>query len=256
MIGAMKNDKHILTIETSGRIGGAAISIGPQIIGSKEFTGSQKHTSQLFPTIEALCKDAGWQPDQIEQIFVSSGPGSFTGLRVGITAAKVLAYASEMDVVSVPSMDALVLNMNQDLPEEAERIETFVVVMDAKRQQVYAAIYQRTGGSDNSAGSHVPGFDVVLPASVLTPSELLEKLDGPAVILGEGLRWHGSSLEADGIVHLEEDPFWQPRPENVLQCGLLLAEDEQFTVPEDLIPIYLRRPEAVEKWEQLHGTDA
>ena len=69
----MKNLKKTIAIETSGQIGSVAIGVGEEILGQIEFSGVMKHTTELLPAINKLCSDVGWEPDEIEQIFVSAG---------------------------------------------------------------------------------------------------------------------------------------------------------------------------------------
>lgn len=248
----MTSTKKIIAIETSGRIGGSALACGSQLLCEKQFTGDQQHTSQLFPLLESLCKTQNWSPDQIDEIYVSVGPGSFTGLRVGITAAKTLAFAQSVKVVAVPSTDVMALNFSGNLPNLTREIETVAVVMDAKRRQIYTSVLSRTEPSNGSVEQFVPGFRVIVPPCVMTPEELLAKTPRPLAILGEGLRWHHDKLSGPDIFTLPEE-YWQPLARNVHRCGLLRAQAGLYAQPDQLIPLYLRRPEAVEKWEQLHG---
>lgn len=251
----MSSTMKIIAIETSGRVGSVALAVGPQLICEKEFTGDQQHSSQLFPLLDSLCKEQGWSPDQIDEIYVSVGPGSFTGLRVGITAAKTLAFAHPINIVAVPSTDVMALNFSGDLPESVRDIETVAVVMDAKRRQIYTSVFVRTesGNSEESSDQLLPGYRVIIPPSVMTPAELLAQSPRPLAILGEGLRWHHESLSGPEIETLSED-YWQPMARNVHRCGFLRAQAGLYAQADQLTPLYLRRPEAVEKWEQLHGT--
>lgn len=261
MKSAMNENKHIVAIETSGRIGGVALARGSQLLCEKQFTGDQQHTSQLFPLLDELCRQQNWRPDQIDELYVSVGPGSFTGLRVGITAVKTLAYAREIKVIAVPSTDVLAMNFNADLTETVRDIQNVAVVMDAKRQQVYAAVYSRldlnNGNSssvDAATGAFIPGFKEIVPPTVIKPDELLAQTLRPLAILGEGLRWHREQLTDQDVYALDES-YWQPLARNVHRCGLLRAEAGLYAQADQLTPLYLRRPEAVEKWEQLHGTN-
>jgi tRNA threonylcarbamoyladenosine biosynthesis protein TsaB len=247
--------EKIIVIETSGRVGGAALACGSQILCEEQFTGDQQHTSQLFPLLDSLCKSKNWTPDQVDEIYVSVGPGSFTGLRVGITAAKTLAFARSIKVVSVPSTDVIALNFlekSQKIAKNHEKIDNLAVVMDAKRGEVYTSVFTRIDPSENCDDQLVPGFRVILPPSVMSPAELLANTPRPLAILGEGLRWHHDQFCDPDIITLEEK-YWQPLARNVHRCGQLRARAGLYVDPDQLTPLYLRRPEAVEKWEQLHG---
>ena len=74
-----------LAVETSGRRGSVAVGIGGKILKSSNFSGAMRHSSELFPTIADLVEQTGKKPQEIEHIYVTTGPGSFTGLRIGVT---------------------------------------------------------------------------------------------------------------------------------------------------------------------------
>jgi len=83
-----------LAIETSGRLGSIAITVDGAVIAQDSFAHGLKHAAEIIPRIDALLKAAGWHPADIREIYVAVGPGSFTGLRIGITLAKTLAFAT------------------------------------------------------------------------------------------------------------------------------------------------------------------
>lgn len=240
---------RILCLETSARLGSAAISDSTQVIASKEFTGDQCHTSELMPAVRDLCANAGCKPSDIDEIYVSAGPGSFTGLRVGITAAKTIAFSCQARIVPVPSTDVAVLNAESLKVENLCDIKNVAVVMDAKKGQIYTSIFEKSCDNTNL----VPGFHTLVEPSVMTPEELLKKSPKPLVLLGDGLRWHGKGLQEARVFVLDES-YWHPSAENVFRCGLRRARAGLYMDPDQLTPIYLRRPEAEVKWEKLHGT--
>jgi len=239
---------RILCIETSARLGSVALAESSQIIAEKEFTGDQCHTSDLIPVINDLCNRTGTKPVDIDAIYVSDGPGSFTGLRVGITAAKAIAFTCDAKIVPVPSTDVMVLNVGNLINRELSAVKNVAVVMDAKKGQVYAAVFEKTDGESEL----VPGFRTLVQPSVMTSAELLSLTARPLHLLGDGLRWHGKALQ-DSHVFILDESLWQPLARNVLPCGLRRARAGLHVHPDQLIPIYLRRPEAEVKWEKLHG---
>lgn len=249
------NKQQLRTIcwETSARRGSVAAALGTELLRQEHFSADQQHTAELFPTISRLCEQLNWAPADIDQIMVSIGPGSFTGIRVGITAAKSLAYALSIPVIPVPSTDVMALNALQNeatggLPANVTHIAT---VMDAKRGQVYTALYSLGDTPD----SLVPGLTLCMEPSLLNPDELLAKAPHPLWIVGEGLRYHARNLTSDDVTHAPQD-LWMPLAENVLRCGLRRARAGLSIPAEQLQPLYLRRPEAQEKWEALHGESA
>ena len=102
----------------------------------------------------------------------------------------------------------------------------------------------------------LPGFRTRIPPTVMSPAELLSRTGRPLYLLGEGLKYHRRELAPEGekVIWLEKK-YHQPRAANVHRLGRLRARAGLFTETDKLMPIYLRRPEAVEKWEKLHGKD-
>lgn len=252
---------RIMAIETSGRIGSVAVALGSQLIAEQNFTAQLKHAAQLLPTMERLCQLQGWRPAEIEHLYVSAGPGSFTGIRIAVTAAKVLAFAQNTKITSVPSLEALALNAEKAWQSEKLDIRQVAVVLEAGRGQIFAAVFDRettdakAGAKDDSAG-FVPGFRINLAQTMMRPTELLERTERPLYLIGEGLKYHQQELspnEKDSQIVWLDEKYWQPRAANVHRCGLLRAQKGLFVTADQLKPIYIRRPEAVEKWEKLHG---
>jgi tRNA threonylcarbamoyladenosine biosynthesis protein TsaB len=225
-----------IALETSARSGSVAlIESDGVLLAEQQFPHDLRHAAALISILDALTKSNGWKPTDVEEIYVSAGPGSFTGLRVGITVAKTLALSLNAKIVAVPTTDVLVRNTPGDWQHA-------VIVLDAKRGQIFTARYKREGA------------DIVQeePAHLDTLSEMLGRAPRPVHLIGEGIPYHRPSIPTDGpqvIVTPEET--WRPRAAVVAELGWTLARSGHFTDPDRLTPIYLRRPEAEEKWEQL-----
>ena len=106
------------------------------MLAEREFESGLQHAAQIIPIIDELCRSQGWSPGEVEELYVSAGPGSFTGLRIGITLAKTLALATGVKLVAVPTVRVLVENA----PAEARHV---VIVLDAKRDQIFTARFER-----------------------------------------------------------------------------------------------------------------
>ncbi len=244
----MNQTVKIIALETSGRIGSIAIAENDTLIAQRCFDAPQTHSRQVLHVAADLAASAGWVPDSLSAVYVSAGPGSFNGLRVGITAAKTLAFALDIPVVAVPSTDVMALNGGGADRETYGPIEHLAVVMDAKRRQVFAAVF----AADPGYVGLTPGWRPVLEAAVLAPQALLSEVPRPLHVLGEGLRWHADAFSGPGITCLPE-AYWRPTAAHVCRLGRLRAAAGLYAHPDDLVPIYLRRPEAVELWEQRYG---
>ncbi|MDO8141498.1 MAG: tRNA (adenosine(37)-N6)-threonylcarbamoyltransferase complex dimerization subunit type 1 TsaB [Candidatus Brocadiales bacterium] len=123
----------VLGIETSGNIGGVAVCENKHVIAAKNFSGMQ-HGKELIPAIRTTLHEIGWKPRDIDLIAVNVGPGSYTGLRVGVTCAKTLAYALNKPVVDVPIFDIIAENYAMgaipicpsSMPEETMSMPAFI----------------------------------------------------------------------------------------------------------------------------------
>ena len=127
-----------------------------------------------------LTEQQGWKPVDIDQLYISNGPGSFTGLRIAVTAAKSFTLAQpHTRIVAVPSTDVLVQNALQAAAENHWEYPQYVaVVIDAKRKQIYTALYARdkspaVEGLEKNQ-DWAPDFRTVMPAQVWPPEKLLE----------------------------------------------------------------------------------
>lgn len=237
----MERERRILALETSGRRGSAAIGSDSGLRDVASISGEMRHAAELMPAVDALCRRHGWVPNTLTDVFVSIGPGSFTGLRIAVTIARTLAWSVGARIVAVPTLDCIARNALDAAP----RPQHVAVVLDAKRSQVYAAAFAMRG--DGCRRTH--------DACLLAPAEFLARCPRPLAVLGEGVAYHRPAIDAAGVTVLDPE-LWPGRAEHVLNVGLELAEAAQFTAPGDLIPLYIRRPEAEEKWETLHPPTA
>ncbi len=234
----MSSQPKIIAVETSSRDGSAAVALGAELVAEEAFSTQAERARELLPTVARLCSRAGWRPGEIEHCYLSIGPGSFTGLRVAVTFARHLALATGARVCAVPTLEAIAANA-VELPSPPGRV---AVVLDAKRGEVFAAMFQR--------GKH--GYEPVLGPVLIKPAELFRESGLPLSILGEGIDFHKEAIESSGAQVLDR-VLWRPRSTMVHRIGWRLAQEGRFTPPRDLVPRYIRRPEAEELWDKRHG---
>jgi tRNA threonylcarbamoyl adenosine modification protein YeaZ len=259
-------EEVILAVETSSRVGSAALALGPRLLAESRFTGPMQHSSELFPVLTDLLRNEGYVPMDIDQVHIAIGPGSFTGLRIAVAMAKAMHLANAVRIVTVDSLDVVAANLSQTPAEQgdARRDEPAVVVpdriaalFDAKRGQFYISAYQRTARApgpleerDNKGpGYHIPGpnntlWQKIAPDSLMTAQEIVADFAGSGRLglLGDGLFYHRDSFHTDRIVILPEQ-FWSPRAANVHRLGYQKALAGRFAAPLALRPFYLRGPE-------------
>src|SRR5690349_16550235 len=133
---SISNTGRALAIETSGRTGSIALVEGGAVVTEDEFPHGLQHAAEIIPRIDRLCRERGWTPVDLRELYVSAGPGSFTGLRIGVTLAKTLAFATGGKIVAVPTVSVLVRNA----PPGAMHV---MIVLDAKRDQIFTARFVR-----------------------------------------------------------------------------------------------------------------
>ncbi len=230
-----------LAIETSARAGSIAIVAGGRVLAERAFESGLQHAAQIIPIIDELCRAQGWGPRDVEELYVSAGPGSFTGLRIGITLAKTMALATGVKLVAVPTVRVLVENA----PAEARHV---VLVLDAKRDQIFTARFERDSSSND-------GWIEREPAKLDSLTAMLERSPRPVHLLGEGIPYHEKFIPKDrSDVIVTPAELWRPRANVVARIGNAMARRGEFADLDKLTPIYIRRPEAEEKWDAAHGT--
>ncbi len=260
------DDDVILAVETSSRVGSAALALGPRLLAQSRFTGPMQHSSELFPAIDDLLHSGGYVPTDIDQVHIAIGPGSFTGLRIAVAMAKAMHLANAVRIVTVDSLDVVAANLSEVPTEQSDtrRNEPAVDVpdriaalFDAKRGQFYASVYQRIApapdqpeeGDGEGPGYHIPGpnntlWQKIVPDSLMTAQEIVESFAGSGRLglLGDGLFYHRDDFDPDRAIILPER-YWSPRAANVHRLGYQKALAGQFADPLALTPFYLRGPE-------------
>jgi len=236
----MRPKPLILAIETSGRIGSVAIALGEQMLSEAHFSGPMRHSAEIFPAVDRLLNGFSRKPKEIEHIYISVGPGSFTGLRIATAMAKTMHLANAAKIVAVDTLDVIAANATDYIKEEkAKGLTKIATILDAKRSQFFIAVYQNKQGR----------WKKLMPDCLMTARQFLEKSAGnsqPIWLLGEGLVYYKDKFEADGIRFLNER-YWSPRAEKVHLLGWQKALAGQFADPLTLQPTYLRRPDIKEK---------
>ena len=219
-----------LAIETSGGIGGIAAWADGRVLAEQTFSQPMNHAQELFPAVEALARRVGWEPRTPELIAVSIGPGSYTGLRVGIASAKMLSYASDVPLIGVPTFDVLIRNVPASCGVAAP-------VMDAKRAQVYVAFYQWADGEWREEQG----------LSVDAPEAAAQHLPRGTTVFGTGAEKRPQLFTAAGMLVSHDPELARAKPRTVAEIGHALYVSGHRTDREALVPIYLRKPEAEEK---------
>ncbi len=134
----MIENKPILSIETSGSICGACVYFNDTEFFESQIYLKNSHAEKLFETIDYVIHSAGIETSDLGVIAVSSGPGSFTGLRIGLSAAKGIAFGSSLPVISVPTFEAMALQLSFFLPSGTE----FIIANKVNMEEIYYAKFK------------------------------------------------------------------------------------------------------------------
>lgn len=129
-----------IAFDTSNQPLSVALLDADNVIAQIETNISRNQSEQLLPAIDQLVMDAGWQPTDLDRVVVSAGPGSYTGLRIGVTTAKTLAYTLGIELAGVSSLGLLATNVT-------DTDALIVPMMDARNDNMYAAAYEWVDGT-------------------------------------------------------------------------------------------------------------
>lgn len=234
----------IVAVETSGRRGSAALAAGKKLLAQKDFSASMRHSSELFPAIEELLASFGKKPFQIEHVYLSMGPGSFTGLRIAVTFAKMLALANSAKIITVSTSDVIASNIiaQNDSSQLKPKCDKVATILDAKRGQFFVAAYSIP---DSQYSMLETQYKKILDDTLMTAEQFKEQFAGsesPIHLLGEGLVYYKEKFQADGIEFLDEK-YWWPQASIVHMLGWNKVKKGEFTEALELQPLYLRRPQ-------------
>jgi len=214
-----------VAMSTSSSRGSIAVARDGEVVRVERFEEGMVHGREVVERLARALRSLGLHPQGLDLVIADVGPGSYTGMRVGVTSAKLLAYACGVPVVGVPAPDAIARN----LPPAGG---TRTVILDAKRREVYRATYRVVRGELERSS----GIDVV------AADRLEEIAREGGVLLGDAVAAYAGALARAPSAAPEA---WIPRAETVLALGLARARAGEATGPEALLPLYVRSPSAV-----------
>lgn len=224
-----------LGIETATKVCSVALCEGEKVLASYEINMGMTHSEGLLPQIDQMLKRTGTEKKNIELITVSRGPGSFTGLRIGLATAEALAYGLKKPMVAVSTLEALAYN----LPVPGVQL---ACILDAQKGNYYVSLYHWEMGElvEDRAVEIRPGTEII---------EELGTLGSEVIVLGE---CHKLKMEMPDKVRLAPEYVRLPKASSVAVIGAKRFNDgtDDGTEYFGTEPFYLRRSEAEELWEQ------
>lgn len=216
-----------LAFETSGRFGSIALGIDGTFIEAAPLPRKKRHNLELMPVVATLCDKHGLKPSDLSEIYLSLGPGSFTGLRIAIASAKMLALTNpNLKLVGIPTIEVLA----EQYKDAAEHVS---VCMNIKRGTMYAGVYRQ-------------GKTIIEP-DLLSADELLTEAPRPIAIVAEV----DTGIEPGDTITILDLESIEAEASITWQLGKAYAEAGRYTDPAELSPLYIREPEAVTLWREL-----
>jgi len=235
----------ILGIDTATDSVSVAIGEGPRVLAHSEVVSDRQHCEVLTPMIDFVCKQADVSFPEIGAIAVDVGPGLFTGMRVGIAAAKAIAFSLDLPIIGICSLDVLAA--------AAPRIDAVIIsVIDARRHEIYWSMYRTIDNELTQVLAPCVGPVAELVTNVLERSQ-------SAQFVGNGaLRYQGEIMDALGTsiqgCEFADARFSRPSASTVVAMAHRLAVEERWQTAEQLSPIYLRPPDAEINWSTRNAS--
>lgn len=235
----MQTKPLILSVETSGRLGSVALSAGSTLLAETGFTAPMRHSSEILPAANDLLERFNKKPDEIAQIYISVGPGSFTGLRIAVTMAKMMALANNVKIVTVDTLDVIAANAIEYVEKEKKPVETIAVILDAKRSRFFVAVYEKQNQE----------WEKTVDDCLMTTEQFHRQVTGKQKcvwLTGEGLVYYKDNFKAETSEFFNES-LWNPKASKVYKLGFLKAQAGDFADPMTLQPKYIQQPDIGKK---------
>lgn len=229
----------ILGITTSTQQVGCAIGGHEGVLAEVHSSRGRRHAESLTPAIDFLRQQARVELDEIGCVAVDVGPGLFTGLRVGIAAAKAMAHALRVPMIGVASLDLVAFPVRW-----SPRL--VVAALDARRSELFTARYRQVPGGIQRLGQY----------RVQTPDDLagdLEATREDVLLVGDGALRYPRAFAEIRPVEVADQGLAYPSAASLVQLAHARALREEFVQPWDLEPLYLRRPDAEINWTTRDG---
>lgn len=223
---------RILAVDTSASVASVAVMEDEVLLGEYSINNKKTHSQKLLPMIDELLKSLDLKIGDIDYFAASSGPGSFTGLRIGITTIKTLAYSEDKQVIAVPTLDALANNIATS--------ETYICpIMDARNNQVYTALYS----SENGVTRNITEY---MGIHITDLCDILNGKNKKVIFLGDGVAIHRNYLKEKLQVPCDfaSASSMLQRSSSVAEIAMKMLVENRQQSSFDMVPFYLRKSQA------------
>ncbi len=229
---------NLLAIDASGVAGSVAYIKNGKLAGEYYFCDKLTHSQTIMPMLEHMKSLIQIDLDEVEAVAVTAGPGSFTGLRIGVTAAKTLALALEVPIVGVPTLDVIAggICFTDDL---------ICPIMDARRNQVYTAVYRYEK-------QNLVRLTEYMAVDINEHLQTLKAYENKVIFMGDGVGVYKEAIEEA----LGEKALFAPNFCNLQHASVLGIMAEKLYAegkgedPSTFVPMYLRKSQAEREKEE------
>ena len=228
----------ILALDTSSNVATAAILEDATVIAEYSCNKGKTHSQRLMPMIQSLLEAVGMKASDMDAFAASIGPGSFTGLRIGVTTVKAMAFAAGKPVISVYTLDALAYNL-------AETKAIICPVIDARNNQVFTAAY-------NFSGDKLDRLTEYLGIHINELADILSAMEGDIVFLGDAAKGHLEYFRErlGERVRIAPPHLTLSRASSVAVLAQRAFNEGQLQSCYDMKPFYLRKSQAEREKER------
>lgn len=223
---------RILALETVETTGSVAALEDERVLAEHRLDPTQRSAQSLAPEIDNLLRRVNWRPTDVQLVSVASGPGSFTGLRIGVTTAKTFAYAVGCQAIGVHTLLAIASRAPAD-------VRQCCAVLDAQRGELFVASFVRQASGE---------FIDHERTRIVSSKQWLKELVPGSVVTGPGLAKIVERLPRE--VTALDRAVWAPTAATIGVVGQRLFSAGQRTDVFALVPEYFRRTAAEDEWER------
>jgi len=219
----------ILSLENSGMCGSIALTARNQCLAEYSLTSKITHSKRLLGSIDFIMQESQLNWSDIDAIAVSLGPGSFTGLRIGLSTAKGLVMATGKQLLGVSSLEALALQVRYT-------DKLICPIIDARKKEVYAAFYRPKHGKLHSVSAQM----------AVTPQDLSQQINEPVIFIGDGGVLYKEMLteKLGELASFAAPEIYFPRASAIGQLAQLNWQADNFLDPISAVPTYIRPSDA------------
>ena len=237
--GGEGEQMKVLGIDTSTSCGSVGLIEDKEVISEYLLNIPVTHSERLLGAIEFVLREARCSIEEIEGCAIALGPGSFTGLRIGVSTVKGLAFATGKPVAGMPTLDVLASQI-------APTSYLICPILDARKKQVYTAFYRYgEGGSIRRQSEY----------QAIPPEDLVRQIKEQTIFLGDGVRTYGDFLLncLPSLAILPSAPFHVSHGSMVAKLGMELLRKGEHLNLSAFSPLYVRPSEAEMKWQEKHS---